>query len=200
MLRLNGPFGIGSQIDVTFAKPDALTISQELIDGRTGRISVTSQSVMPGDRWRATIIKESPCRRFYFLRAETLLEQGNGQRSHLERLLSRISMQDAPNFEEGLLMRMGREFSYNNRGEQAWLETLLDLLEYQTFAPEELEFRTPVTPIRYGHYVIVIVRLINKLYPDDPAARAALYERAAGYCRERSVEWHDALRAAAAVL
>jgi hypothetical protein len=57
------------------------------------------------------------------------------------------------------------------------LEVLLDVLETYTFGNSLLRAQ-----LQYGHYCIVIARLVSKLHADDAPARAALYRRAAQYC------------------
>ncbi len=53
--------------------------------------------------------------------------------------------------------------------------------------------------INYGHYCIVVARLINKLFPADVQARAALYRRAAQYCKgkEQGQKWAEAFQTVA---
>ncbi len=74
-------------------------------------------------------------------------------------------------------------------GDAEMLEVLLDVLQSYSFNVEQ---RTAL--LNYGHYCIVVARLINKLYADDAQARAAMYRRAALYCegKDQGQQWADA--------
>lgn len=193
MLQLTGSYGVGTVAEVIVVRPNAMLQAQQLFNGRTGYVDSTLHAARPGDRCRVMIVGEPPCKKFFILKVTEVLARGNGKSSDLEKLLARIERQGPPNFEEAMLANMRVEYLRELRPMAAMLETLFDLLEYHSLRRDQQAFGAPSHPLNYGHYCIVISRLISKLYAGDRAA----YQRAAEYCRGRNEQWHEALRLAA---
>lgn len=197
MLQLTENFGIGSQVEITIVRSHGLIQAQELINGRTCYLLGTRWRILIGDRCRVTIVGEPRNKSFYFFEANEILASGDGQSSNLEKLLAHIERQGAPNFEESMLARMRAQRNSESDGPADMLELLLDLLEYHSLSREKQMLGTPSAPLNYGHYCIVIARLIRQVYNSDAQKQKELFARAAEFCRGRSEEWHSALLIAA---
>ncbi len=179
---------IGAQMEVTFEKAFRCVVTQQRINGCAGYLSVDSKRARAGDKCRVTLVAYAPGPNIYYVRVDEVIKHGDGVTSLLEKTLCQIQVgprRGEQNFEQNVLARLRARCD----GDADMLEVLLDVLQSYSFNVEQ---RSAL--LNYGHYCIVVARLINKLYADDAQARAAMYRRAAQYCegKEQGQKWADA--------
>ncbi len=197
MLALNGT--IGSKLVLTFVREDILEVSQERINGRKAYLAVDSRRVKKGDRCLVTIVDETPDHSMYFVFVDEIIERGDGHSSLLEKVLTEVeigSRRGEASYEQKVIARL-RTLCNGGAGDATMLEVLLDILEsYSVDVPHRR------AELKYGHFCIVIARLIQSLFADDAEKRVDAYRRAAQYCSAKSGGrgWAESFRAVAATL
>lgn len=201
MLTLTGQ--VGSQLEVTFAQAFRCVVAEESINGRDAYLHRDSIKVQAGDRCRVTLVDcPESGDGFALLRVDEVIETGVGGWS-----LRQLTVNDIQtgwyvekNFERTVLANLRSRCAGDN-GDAKMLEVLLDVLECYSYTNRADSDRF-IIPLKYGHYCIVIARLINKLYADDAAKRIELYLRAARYCAVKpgGRQWAESFRAVAGTL
>lgn len=194
MLSLTGKNG--DQLEVTFVLGMNLKpATEEHINGRCASLVGERADVKIGDKCRILLVDcESPDGPRHVALLE-VVKPGDGRSSLLEKTFHDIigglvgERLTEPEVFRALRTRCSDEHEM--------LEILLDVVEAYSY-----ETKPSRRPLRYGHYCIVIARLINKLHADDAQKRIALYERAAAYCAadEGGREWADSFNMVAELL
>lgn len=191
MLTLNAE--IGAQMEVTFVKWFGGVVAEQRINGCAGFLSPDSVRVRAGDKCRVTLVEYAAGPNLQYVRVDEVIRRGDGISSLLEKTLCEVEVgprRGEKNFEQKVIARLrARCDGDDNGGDAEMLEVLLDLLQSFSFNSEQ---RSGL--LNYGHYCIVIARLINKVYANDARMRAALYRRAAQYCegKEKGQQWTEA--------
>jgi hypothetical protein len=187
MLTLNGKNG--DQLEVTFVLSTVpfTLVTEETINGHTALLLADIIKVSAGDRCRVSLVDCESGKGIVQL--QEVIKPGDGLSSLRQKTFRDIHgsvfngrLPESQVF-SNLRARCGSETEM--------LEVLLDVLEAYSF-------ETPPSrrPLAYGHYCIVIARLINSLHTGDAAAQAALFRRAAGYCeaRDGGKQWAESFR------
>lgn len=191
MLTLNAE--IGAQMEVTFVKWFGGVVAEQRINGCAGFLAADSVRVRPGDKCLVTLVEYAAGSNINYVRADKVIRRGDGKSSLLEKTLCEVEVgprRSEKNFEQKVIAKLRARFDGDgNGGDAEMLEVLLDLLQSFSFNSEQ---RSGL--LNYGHYCIVIARLINKVYANDARMRAALYRRAAQYCegKETGQQWAEA--------
>ena len=199
MLTMTGEFEIGTQLVVTFVQAHRCVTTEKRINGRSAFLSVDSIQARAGDKCRVTIVDQTPDQSMYFVRVDDFLIKGDRQTSLLEKTLCDVESgcrRGEQNFERKVIARLRARCT--GKPQAPWdadmLEVLLGVLESYTFGIPGQR-----AELKYGHYCIVISRLVSRLHAKDEQARAAIYRLAAQYCsaNEGGRQWAESFMLAA---